>query len=161
MPWKVSFVEGIDGVIRWAVRALALLMTFVVIMGVVEVVWELYDRLRQPPIMKLGITELEATFGTFMAVLVAIAILANITLRLREGVVRAEVVMGTALIATARTVIILDLREYSAPQVWGVAALVLATAIGYWLVRGGSPKSAPLSRESADVPSGRSPAEKN
>ena len=81
---KFSFVEGIDGVVRWAVRALAILMTFVVIMGVVEVVWGLYDRLRQPPIMKLEIMELEATFGTFMAVLVAIAILANITLRLRE-----------------------------------------------------------------------------
>ena len=46
-----------------------------------------------------------ATFGAFMAVLIAIEILINITIYLRDDVIHVKIVMATALMAIARKVL--------------------------------------------------------
>ncbi|MBN1441946.1 MAG: hypothetical protein JXA90_04510, partial [Planctomycetes bacterium] len=76
-------IRFLRGAIRWAVRLLAILMVFVIFMGVVDVIWVLYERLREPPFFLLQISDLLATFGAFMAVLIAIEIFVNITIYLR------------------------------------------------------------------------------
>jgi uncharacterized membrane protein (DUF373 family) len=47
-----------------------------------------------------------------------------------------------ALLALARKIIILDLKETPFEQMLGLAALALALAIAYWLTRG--PSAHPL-----------------
>lgn len=42
--------------------------------------------------------------------------------------------MATALMAIARKVIILDVKETEPPYLYGLGAIVLAMSIGYWLV---------------------------
>ena len=121
-------------IIRMAVNALAVLMTFVILMGVVDVVWVLYKKLMTPPLFMLQISDILATFGAFMAVLIAIEIFVNITIYLREDIIHVKIVLATALMAIARKVIILDVQDYQAADLWGLAAVVLATAIAYWIV---------------------------
>ncbi len=130
------FVERLVRVIRWAVRVLAVLMVFVIIMGVIDVIWVLYQRLVAPPFMLLEISDILGTFGAFMAVLIAIEIFVNITIYLREDVIHIRIVMATALMAIARKVIILDMKEVSMHEMLGLAAVTLAMSIGYWLVVG-------------------------
>jgi len=128
------FVRNLKWIIRAAVRALAILMTFVIVMGVADVLWVLYNKLMSPPTFLLQISDILATFGAFMAVLIAIEIFVNITIYLREDVIHVKIVMATALMAIARKVIILDMQEYAAPELWGLAGVVLATSIAYWIV---------------------------
>lgn len=123
-------------VIRYAVRVLAVLMVFVIIMGVIDVVWVLYQRLTSPPFMLLEISDILGTFGAFMAVLIAIEIFVNITIYLRDDVIHIQIVMATALMAIARKIIILDMKEVSVNEMLGLAAITLAMSIGYWLVVG-------------------------
>jgi len=118
------------------VRALAILMVFVIIMGVVDVVWVLYQRLVAPPFLLLEISDILGTFGAFMGVLIAIEIFINITIYLRDDVIHIRIVMATALIAIARKVIILDMKEVSMHEMLGLAAVTLAMSIGYWVVEG-------------------------
>ena len=75
-----------------------------------------------------------ATFGAFMAVLIAIEIFINITVYLRDDVIHVKIVMATALMAIARKVIILDLEKVEPEYLWGIASVVIAISIGYWLV---------------------------
>ncbi|MBN1513540.1 MAG: phosphate-starvation-inducible PsiE family protein [Phycisphaerae bacterium] len=130
------FVASLIHVIHWAVRALAVLMVFVIIMGVVDVVWVLYQRLVAPPFLLLEISDILGTFGAFMGVLIAIEIFINITIYLRDDVIHIRIVMATALIAIARKVIILDMKEVSMHEMLGLAAVTLAMSIGYWVVEG-------------------------
>ncbi len=118
-----------------AVRALVVLMAMVILWGVVDVIWVLYERLRTPPVMLLTISDILATFGAFMAVMIAIEIFENLTIYLRKNVIAVELVMATALMAIARKVIILDYNKLSPDYVWATAAIVLAMSIGYWLVK--------------------------
>ena len=121
-------------VIRFAVRVLALIMTAVIIWGVVDVCWVLYEKLMTPPRFLLTISDILATFGAFMAVLIAIEIFVNICIYLREDVIHVQIVMATALMAIARKIIILDFSKTSSDYVWAMAGVVFAMSIGYFLV---------------------------
>lgn len=121
-------------IIHMSVKVLAILMTFVIFWGVFDVIWELYHRLMAPPRFLLNISDILATFGAFMAVLIAIEIFINITVYLKEEVIHVKIVLATALMAIARKVIIFDYNMLSANYVLATAASVLALSIGYWLV---------------------------
>ena len=140
-------MHGLKSVINGAVRLLAILMTLVIVWGVLDVLLVLVKRLMEPPIMRLQIADILATFGSFMAVLIAIEIFVNITIYLRDDIIHVKIVMATALMASARKVIILNVEDEAiTPQViFAIAALVLATSIGYFLVvvKGGEVREVP------------------
>jgi uncharacterized membrane protein (DUF373 family) len=129
-----KFIRCLKWVIQKAVFALAALMAFVIVMGVADVVWVLYQKLLEPPRFLLQISDILATFGAFMAVLIAIEIFVNITIYLQEDLIHVKLVLATALMAIARKVIILDMKEYSPQALWGLAAVVLATSVAYMVV---------------------------
>ena len=127
-------MRGLHWAIRMAVRALAILMTGVILFGVADVVYVLYRRLLAEPVGLLEITDILATFGAFMAVLIAIGIFANIVSYLREDVIHVRIVLATALMAIARKVIILDYTTTSPQYIYATAAVVAAMALAYWLI---------------------------
>ena len=121
-------------VIHISLKALAALMILVVISGVLDVAWTLYQRLVSPPQFILTMNDILATFGAFMTVLIAIEIFVNITVYLRDDFIHVKIVMATAIMAVARKVIILDIKELEPAYLWGVASLMIAVSAGYWLV---------------------------
>lgn len=127
-------IGKLRSVIRFSVRALAIMMTLVILLGVVDVAWVIYQKLRTSPYFLMNINDILATFGAFMAVLIAIEIFINITIYLRDDIIHVKIVMATALMAIARKVIILDFTIITPDYVYATAALVLAMSIGYWLV---------------------------
>ncbi|MDT8419880.1 MAG: phosphate-starvation-inducible PsiE family protein [Desulfuromonadales bacterium] len=127
-------IHNLQKIIRFSVRVLAVLMTAVILWGVADVCWVLYQKLVQPPILMLTINDILATFGAFMAVLIAIEIFVNIIVYLRDDVIHVKIVLATALMAIARKVIILDFDEITPDYVWATAGVTLAMAIAYWLV---------------------------
>jgi uncharacterized membrane protein (DUF373 family) len=127
-------VRGLQWAIRMAVRALAILMTGVIVFGVADVVYVLSKRLLAEPRGLLQISDILATFGAFMAVLIAIEIFVNIISYLREDVIHVRIVLATAMMAIARKVIILDYNTTSPQYIYATAAVVAAMALAYWLV---------------------------
>lgn len=137
-------------IIRGAVHALAVLMTILIVLGVLDVAWVLAHKLwSAEPRFVLSMSDILATFGAFMAVLIAIEIFVNITMYLRDDVIHVKIVMATALMAIARKVIILDFKETDARFIFATAAVILATSVGYWLL---SSTSAAGHKMSAKVP---------
>ena len=128
------FLRRLYQAIHAAVRILAVIMVVVIFGGVIDVVLVLYQRMMAPPRFFLTISDILATFGAFLAVMIAIEIFENLTLYLRKDVIHVEIVMATALMAIARKVIVLDYKELSSDYVWATGAVVLAASVGYWLV---------------------------
>ena len=126
-------VRGLKWAIRTAVRALAVLMTGVIVFGVADVVYALYERLMAEPRGLLQISDTWATVGAFMAVLIAIEILVTIISHLREHVIHVRIALATAMMAIARKVIILDYKTTSPQYIYATAAVVAAMALAYGL----------------------------
>jgi len=127
-------IRWLHRVIRFAVKVLAVLMVLVIVWGTGDVVYVLYQRLAEPPFMLLQINDILATFGAFLAVLIAIEIFINISMYLSTNVIPVRLVVATALMAIARKVIIFDFERITPPFLYGTAAVVMALGITYWLI---------------------------
>lgn len=127
----------LNRVIAQVARVLAVIMVMVITLGVADVVHVLYQRLMAPPFMLLEIEDILATFGAFMAVLIAVEIYRNIILYAEDNHnihLAVEIVLGTALMAISRKIIVLDFSDVSAEHVYGAAAVILALAVAYYLI---------------------------
>jgi uncharacterized membrane protein (DUF373 family) len=119
-------------ILRVATYVLAIAMVLVIIEGVASVIHALYVTMSQPPYFM--VPDIVQLFGVFLAVLIAYEIFANITLYLRSDVFPVKLVVATAVMAIARKVIILDMEDYTALDLMGIGAIVLALGIAYWLI---------------------------
>ena len=128
------FIDFLHNIIRVAVKILAVLMVAVIVWGIGDVVYVLYQRLMEPPFLLLSISDILATFGAFLAVLIAIEIFINITLYLKTDVIPVRLVVATALMAISRKVIIFDFEKITPEFVLATAAVVLSLGITYWLI---------------------------
>ena len=134
MDEEDALLRHLHRAIRIGVKALAVLMVIVILFGVGDVVWLLYQRLKQPPIFILKMGDILYIFGAFLTVLIAIEIFINISLYLRDDIIHVRLVVATALMAIARKVIVFDFKEVSHHYVYAAAVVVLALGITYWLI---------------------------
>jgi uncharacterized membrane protein (DUF373 family) len=137
---------------RYVVIALAALMVMTIAISTFELGWTLFKDLLTPPRFWLEIEELLDIFGLFLLVLLGIELLATLKAYLVEDVVHVEVVMIVAIIAIARKIIILDLKEYEGMKLIGLAAILITLAFGYKILKQSHvqktlPHSAPSNKE--------------
>ena len=128
------FINFLHYIIRIAVKILATLMVLVIVWGLGDVLYTLYEQIMAPPLFLLSINDIFTTFGAFIAVLIAIEIFINISMYLRTDVIPVRLVVATALMAIARKVIIFDFEKITPPYILATAAVVFALGITYWLI---------------------------
>jgi uncharacterized membrane protein (DUF373 family) len=115
---------------------LTLMMAFVLLLSVLELGWVILWDVITPPLFLLEINELLEVFGLFMLVIIGIELLETIMKTyLREGVDHVQVVMAVALIAIARKVIILDVKDLSSLTLIGIGFIIFALSVGYYLIK--------------------------
>jgi uncharacterized membrane protein (DUF373 family) len=117
------------------VFALIAMMALIVLLSTIELGWIILKDIFTPPYLLPGITDLLDIFGFFLLILIGIELLETIRAYLVEHVVHVEVVLEVALIAVARKVIILDVKEYPSLTVFAIAALILALSVAFFLER--------------------------
>lgn len=121
--------------IRFAVSILAFLMVLVIFWGVADVIFVIYEKLViSPPFLLMTMPDILATFGAFLAVLIAIEIFLNISLYLRSDVIPVKLVIATALMAISRKVIVFDFKNLQPDYIYASAAVVLSLGVTYWLI---------------------------
>lgn len=121
---------------RFLILTLVVMMTVVLLLATIELAWIIVKDIISPPMFLLEISELLEIFGLFMLVLIGIELLETIVKTyLHQSTDHARIVMAVAIIAIARKVIILDVKESSGQVLLGLAALVLALSVGYFLIK--------------------------
>lgn len=122
---------------KFLLFVLIFMMGIVVLLSTIELGWILIQDLITPPVFLLEVNELLDLFGVFLLVLIGIELLETIKAYFVEHVVHAEIVVEVAMIAIARKVIILDVKEMSSLTLLGIAAIILALSVAYWFVKRG------------------------
>lgn len=121
---------------RVLIVVIIFLLAFVLVLATVELIYVIIKDVTSPPIFLLELDELLEIFGVFMLVIIGIELFESITKTyLREDVDHVKVVLAVAMIAIARKVIILDIKEVSSLAMLGIAAIILALSIGYYLAK--------------------------
>lgn len=118
---------------RLIVGSLILMMIVVIFLSTIELGRILVVDIITPPSYLLDINELLDVFGFFMLILIGVELLETIRAYLNEHEVHVEIVLEVALIAVARKVVIIDVKEYSPDTLLAIAAIVLSLAGAYYL----------------------------
>jgi len=126
---------------RVIILVLVMMMAFVLLLATIELGWIIVKDIVTPPLFLLEIDELIEIFGLFMLVLIGIELLETIIKTyVDRSTEHVTIVLAVALIAIARKVIVLDVQEFTGDILLGVAAVVIALAGGYYLIKRKSEK---------------------
>ena len=121
---------------RYIVLALLWMMMLVVLLGTIELAVVLSIQMAKPPRpVLLDLREMLHIFSFFLLVLVGLELVEVIKDYLLDDTVHVEVVLLVAMIAVARKVIILDPKALEAAVLWGLAAVILALAGAYFVLK--------------------------
>lgn len=127
----MKYLEKIERVI---VLSLLIMMVLVVFLSTVDLAWIIVKDIITPPVFLLEIKELLDIFGMFLLVLIGVELLETVKMYLTKKTVHVEVVFTVAMIAIARKVIIMDLKEVSSLTLMGIGVIIIALSAGYYLL---------------------------
>lgn len=133
-PKKEPLLIALDRIVNFGIRALAVLMTFVVVWALVDVIFHLYRQFSIAYESLFTVETLFSTLGSILAVLIAVEIFLNIVYFIVKDAVNVQLVLATALTAIARKVIIIDYSAISDGHLYATGALILSVGLVYWLV---------------------------
>jgi len=120
---------------RAIIAGLILLMAITVLFSALDLVVLLVQELLAPPCFLMDVNELLDTFGLFLLVLIGLELLETFKAYLAEHVIHVEVVFMVAMIAIARKVIILDVKDVPSATLLGIASIIITLSGGYYLFR--------------------------
>ena len=120
---------------RLVVGGLIMMMVVVVLISTVELGWFIVRDIMDEPKFFIEIDQLLEIFGFFLLILIGVELLESMKAYLAKKVVHSETVLEVALIAISRKVIILNIDEYQSTVLLGIAALIVAISVSYFLIR--------------------------
>ncbi len=113
-----------------------IMMALVLLLATIDLGWTIIKDISQPFSIILSVDQLLELFGLFMLVIIGIELLETIMKTyLTQGIPHYEVVLSVAIIAIARKVIILDIKETSSLSLVGIASIILALTVGYYFMK--------------------------
>ncbi len=132
---KFQLLDKLRTFERGIMYVLVIMMVFVVALSTIRLGWKIIEELINPPFLLLNIDQLFTVFGFFLMILIGLELLESLRAYITEEQIHVEVIFTIALIAVARKVITLEMTKLSPLLLIGIASLVLALAIGYYLIR--------------------------
>jgi uncharacterized membrane protein (DUF373 family) len=121
---------------RLLIQVLMIMMAVVLFLATVDLGWTIYKDISESLSLILSVDQLLELFGLFMLVIIGIELLETIVKTyLTQGLPHYEVVLSVAIIAIARKVIILDIKEISSLSLVGIASIILALTVGYYFMK--------------------------
>lgn len=121
---------------RWMVQLLMAMMAIAIGLATLDLGWVIFQNVMAPPIPLIDADQLLDIFGLFMLVIIGIELLETIMKTyLVKGEPHFQVVLSVAIIAIARKVIILDLKEIDSLSLFGIASIILSLTLGYYFMK--------------------------
>ncbi len=115
--------------------ALLVLMGLVVISGAVELAYEIFLSMIEPPGLFVGVAELLDIFGLFLMILIGLELMTSIKMYLKDHTIHAEMMFLVALTAVTRKIVVFDATKSEPLVIFGIGFLIISLSAGYYLLK--------------------------
>jgi uncharacterized membrane protein (DUF373 family) len=126
----LKWIERFETGINWAVL---LMMALVVLMLASGFAIDLGRDLITLSSGEMSNEQIYGIFGDLLLVLIGLELMHTVKVYLHDHTVHVEVILAVALVALARKVIVVNLKDQGSSI--GLALLIIALAGGHWLLR--------------------------
>lgn len=128
----LNFFNRIENYIAYALLGL---MTIVVVAATFEVAYVVFTDIFTPPGFFIGVEDLFDIFGLFLMVLIGLELMSGVFAYLKDHSIHAELMLLIAMTAVTRKVVIMDAKVTEPLLLFGVGFIIIALAVGYYLIR--------------------------
>lgn len=128
----MKFLKSFESMVIWVLVAM---MVLVLGISLIQLGYTIFIYLTDQPFHILDEKMMMGLLGSILIVLIGIELMDTIKVYLKDDVVHVEIVILVAVIALARKIIVMDFDKYSAMSLIGLSALLIALAIGYYLIK--------------------------
>lgn len=128
----LRYLRHFERLIAWVLAAL--LMSVILLATIDLAVHLVKTAVFVEPHFLVAVDQLLDLFGLFLIVVLGLELLETVRAYLRDDLIHVEVVLIVAIIALARKVIILELKDSTPLTLFGVAALVISLGVSYRLI---------------------------
>ena len=112
------------------------MIVVVVSLATIELGVIIYQQMVSPPLfLLLDLGDLLKIFGFFFMILIGLELIETIKVYLSKEVIPVEIIFLVAIIAVTRKVIILDFKNLDPITLIGMAAIIIALSVGYYVVK--------------------------
>jgi uncharacterized membrane protein (DUF373 family) len=140
-PWMRAIPRYVDNLQRIVVVLVLMLVLALLGVMIARLGWLLGVELLGTPIAELTADQFLSLFSFMLLVLIGVELVEAVQLFLSDAHVHVEFLILIALTAICRKILILDPTKASALTLVGIAALVVALAGAYFLIRGRLPEN--------------------
>ena len=135
VEWRVlSYYQRFEGLVA---LLLTLVVALIIVVALFRLTYGVVTGLLLGVLNPLDHGIFQSVFGEILTLLIALEF--NHTLQFvvtrQQSIIQTKIVVLIALLAIARKFIVLDLGSVDAAQLLGLAAITLALAVAYWLMR--------------------------
>jgi uncharacterized membrane protein (DUF373 family) len=135
VEWSVlSYYQRFEGLVA---LVLTLVVALIIVVALFRLTYGVVTGLLLGVLNPLDHGIFQSVFGEILTLLIALEF--NHTLQFvvnrQQSIIQTKIVLLIALLAIARKFIVLDLGSVDAAQLLGLAAITLALAVAYWLMR--------------------------
>ena len=135
VEWRVlSYYQRFEGLVA---LFLTLVVALIIVVALFRLTYGVVTGLLLGVLNPLDHGVFQSVFGEILTLLIALEF--NHTLQFvlnrQQSIIQTKIVLLIALLAIARKFIVLDLGSVDAAQLLGLAAITLALAVAYWLMR--------------------------
>ena len=127
----MKWIERFETAINWAVL---LMMAVVVLMLTANLAMDLANDVATFVRGSVTNEQVFGIFGDLLLILIGLELMHTVKVYLQDHTVHVEVILSVALVAMARKVIAVNLKDYQASTLMGLALLIVALAGSYWLL---------------------------
>lgn len=120
---------------RVIIILLLFILSIILLLATINVVIFIIQNIVQAPVSTFTATKMMDLFSIFLVILIGIELLETVKAFLQREVIQVEIVVLVAIIAVARKVIIGDFSKTDPLEIFGVAAILIALATTYFIVR--------------------------
>jgi uncharacterized membrane protein (DUF373 family) len=121
-----------ESLIYWV---LIVFIAAVILVTTIQIGREIVIGLVNPPLFRFDSNELIDIFGSFLLVLIGIELMHTVKIYLTDHRVHVEVILAVGLVAITRKVVLLDPKQLDGASLMGIAAIIVALSVSYYLVK--------------------------
>ena len=111
------------------------MMSLVVLLATIDIGVLMVRAVLSPPKYLFDVKKLLDVFSNFVLILIGLELLESFKAYLSKKEIHVEVVLTVALIAVAHKILLINIHEVQNNVLFGIAALVAALSIGYYLLK--------------------------
>ena len=131
----IGFEEGVEYYKKCIIYILIAALAVTVAVMTYSLIYLLAQLLTDPDLIIVDKEDILSILGFFLLVVISIELLDTLIIYTKKHVVKVEIVILVAITAVARELIILDYTKISDYILIGLAAIIVASAATYYLVR--------------------------